>query len=409
MGCIMPNYNKTRIACYMGYVVQAIVNNLIPLLFIIFQDSYGITFEMLGRLILINFITQLVVDMLTVRYVDKIGHRRCVVLAHLFCFLGLLMLGILPAIMKNKYAGILASVVVYAVGGAIIEVLISPISDALPGDKKTASMSLLHSFYSWGQVGVILVTTLILAAIDYNHWYYIPAFWSIIPFYNMIRFMKVPLAPPIPVEEKTKVRELFSSKGFLVMLLVMTCGGASEMTMAQWASLFAEKGLGVNKAMGDILGPCLFGLLMGLGRTFYGVVGEKIKLKTALVCSGTLAMVCYLAVSLLHIPLISLLFCAICGFAVSIMWPGILSLSGKSFPKGGTTMFGILAVAGDLGCATGPWIVGIVSDLTVNKISLPSSFVFGVEGGLSFGLLVAAVFPLVITFGLGFSKKLAKK
>lgn len=405
----MFTYKDTRIACYIGYVVQAIVNNLIPIFFVIFHDDFGIPFEMLGRIILINFVTQLIVDVVIVKYAEKIGQRVCIVAACLFSFVGLLMLGILPTVMASKYTGILISVMVYAVGGGIIEVLISPIADALPGDKKTASMSLLHSFYSWGQVTVILTTTIVLSIIDYGRWHYIPIFWSLIPLFNMFLFTKVPLVPLAPAHEKTSVKKLFSSKIFIFMLIIMTCGGAAEMTMAQWSSLFAEKGLNVNKVVGDILGPCLFGVLMGVGRTIFGIFGEKINLRLALMFSAALSAVCYFAAAFIHIPILSLLFCAVSGFAVSIMWPGILSFSGKSFPRGGTAMFGMLAVAGDLGCAAGPWVAGLVSDITNNRINLSDSAMFGVDGGLSFGLLTAAIFPLVMLVGVSFLKEMKKQ
>lgn len=401
-------YKHTLHACYLGYITQAIINNLAPLLFIIFQNKFNFSFEMIGRLILINFCTQLIVDLIAVKYIDKIGYRASAIIAHIFSALGLISLGILPNIIPSPYIGLTISVIIYAVGGGLIEVLVSPIVESLPGDEKASAMSLLHSFYCWGQVSVVLITTITLKLIGYNRWPILPILWSIIPIYNLIQFIKVPLMPTVSEDQKTPLKELFTSKVFIITLLLMICAGASELAMSQWASLFAEKGLEVPKVIGDLLGPCLFGIFMGMGRTIYGIYGHKINLRKALLASSALCIICYATAALVTIPIIALLGCALCGLSVSLMWPGTFSLTSASYPKGGTTMFGILALMGDLGCSIGPWLAGFVSDFTqrsstilkisTNKGLSPEQF------GLKTGILVAIIFPLIMFIGISLLK-----
>lgn len=397
-------FKHTLHACYFGYITQAIVNNLAPLLFIVFQNQFNISFEMIGRLILINFGTQLIVDALSVKFVDKIGYRVSVILAHVFSAVGLIALGILPNITSSPYNGLIIAVVIYAVGGGLIEVLISPIVDSLPGDAKASAMSLLHSFYCWGQVGVVLISTILLKLMGNNTWYILPILWSLVPIYNLIKFIKVPLMPTVSEHEKMPVKKLLNSKLFLIALILMMGAGASEQAMSQWSSLFAEKGLQIPKLMGDLLGPCLFAVLMGIGRTIYGVWGHKIHLKKALVASSVLCITCYAVTVFVQIPIISLLSCALCGFSVSLMWPGVFSLTSERYPKGGTAMFAMLAIFGDLGCSFGPWLAGIVSDL----VQKSSKFIeFGMANGLhpeqlglKSGMLISSVFPVIMLIGL---------
>ncbi len=402
-------YKSTLHACYFGYITQAIINNLTPLLFIIFQNSFHISFEMLGRLILLNFGTQLVVDGLAVKYVDRIGYRKSIVMAHFFSAAGLIALGILPMLLPSPYIGLSIAVVIYAIGGGLIEVLVSPIVDSLPGEAKASAMSLLHSFYSWGQVGVVAITTILLSRIGHSVWYILPVVWSLIPIYNMYRFIKVPLVPGIPEHEKIPIKKLISSKVFLTAMLLMLCAGASELAMSQWSSLFAEKGLQVPKVVGDLLGPCLFGVLMGIGRTIYGIWGHKIPLAKALMGSAALCVVCYLVTVLVQIPVISLLSCALCGLAVSLMWPGVFSLTAERYPTGGTAMFGILAIFGDLGCSFGPWLTGLISDIAQKSAGLlqvaQNQGLQPEQMGLKAGLFAAAIFPLIMLVGLFLFRK----
>lgn len=379
-------YKHTLHACYLGYITQAIVVNLAPLLFVIFQDNFHISFEMLGRLILINFGTQIVVDLLTLKYVDRIGYRKATVMAHIFSALGLISLGILPQVMPSPYIGLMIAVVLYAIGGGIIEVLLSPIVEYLPGDEKASAMSLLHSFYCWGQVGVVLISTLLLKVVGGDLWFILPILWASIPLYNLTRFMKVPIIEPQEEMKTMSIKELLSTRGFVIALMLMLAAGASEITMSQWSSLFAEQGLQVSKVVGDLLGPCLFAVLMGIGRMVYGIWGHKINLNRVLLGSGILCILCYAVTIFATNPFISLLGCAVCGLSVSLMWPGTFSLTAARYPSGGTIMFGMLAVFGDIGAAVGPWVAGVVSDTT--------------QFGLKAGLFVAIIFPILLVVGI---------
>lgn len=402
-------YKDTLYACYLGYITQAIVNNLAPLFFIVFQNEFSISFEMIGRLILINFGTQIATDFLAVKFVDRIGYRRAAVLAHIFSAVGLIGLGVLPKIFPSPYSGLVLAVVIYAIGGGLIEVLISPIVESLPGEAKASAMSLLHSFYCWGQMGVVLITTVLMKVLGTGIWFVLPILWSLVPVYNLFRFMKVPLMPTVSEGEKTSVRQLFTSNVFIIALILMLCAGASELTMSQWSSLFAQKGLQVSKLVGDLLGPCLFAVLMGIGRTLYGVWGHKLHLKKALMASGVLCIACYAVTVFIQIPIISLLGCAVCGLSVSLMWPGTFSLTAESYPKGGTAMFGILAIFGDLGASIGPWLAGIVSDLAQKSSKLvafgESSGLNPEQLGLKSGLFTAMIFPLLLLGGITLLKK----
>lgn len=402
-------YRSTLYACYLGYVVQAIVNNIAPLLFIVFQQSFfqqslEISHEMLGRLILLNFGTQIAADVVSLRISDRVGYRRMAVAAHFFSALGLVLLGVLPQVMPDPYTALMIAVVVYAIGGGIIEVIISPIVESLPGDEKASAMSLLHSFYCWGQLGVVVVTTLLLSLIGWQAWWILPVLWALVPLYNLVRFLQVPLLPTVADEVRTPIRRLISNQVFLVALVLMVCAGASELTMSQWSSFFVERALEFPKVWGDLLGPSLFAVFMGIGRTLYGIYGNRIEIRRAMLWSGVLCVLCYgLTVFAPH-PALALAGLVLCGFSVSLMWPGTYSLSAARFPLGGVAMFGMLAVMGDVGAATGPWLAGFASDIAQASNGLTAwGAQFGLSAeqvGLRAGLLVAIVFPLAMVVGL---------
>lgn len=404
-------YKSTLHACYTGYFTQAIVNNLAPLFFVIFQNRYGLSFEEVGRLILINFVVQIAADIIALKFMDSFGYRKAAVLAHFLCALGLVLLAVLPNVFSTPYVGIMTAVVFYACGGGLLEVLVSPIVNALPGDRKDSAMSLLHSFYCWGQVSVVLVTTLLLGILGHDYWPLIPLMWALIPIYNLFRFLKVPLAPALPDDVRMPLRKLFQSKFFVIALLMMLCAGASELTMSQWSSLFAEKGLHLPKVLGDLLGPCLFAVFMGIGRTIYGFLGNKINLKKALFLSSALCVLCYLTTVFAPWPLLSLMGCAFCGLSVSLMWPGTFSLSAERFPGGGTAMFGMLAVSGDIGCSLGPWLTGFISDMAKqHKLPVLTQLIAAPgmnpdEIGLKTGLFTALLFPVVMTLAVVIFRK----
>ena len=398
------NYNHTRLAGYIGYITQAISINLAPLFFIIFQDRYEISYSRLGQLVLITFVIQLTVDFLSIRLLEKIGYRIAAVAAHVLAAVGLLLLGVLPPLFADPYLGILVAVFFYSMGGGMTEVVRRARVDAIPGDTKAASMSLLHSFYSWGQCLVVSVTTVLLRLIGGDHWGLLPCLWALIPLSDLVLFCFVPI-PPMVSEKKmgNRLSDLFRKSLFYLFIVLMICGGAAEMTMSQWASLFAEKALGVSKITGDILGPCFFGVLMGLGRVGYGLWGHKYRIAPALFGCSVLTLICYLLSVFGSLPVFSLIGCGFCGLGVSLMWPGVLSLSSGNYPRAGAPMFAVLALAGDLGCSLGPWLSGVVTDLA----KAPDAWrIAGIVGdseqiAMKHGMLIAAVFPLIMTAVLG--------
>ena len=394
------SYQHTVWACNFGFISQAVVNNLAPLLFVVFKEQFGLTDEQLGRLILMNFGTQIVADILATRYVDRIGQRICAVAAHLFCAGGLILMGVLPFALPNPYLGLCVAAVLYAMGGGIIEVMVSPIVEALPGEHKEKAMSMAHSFYCWGQAAVVLISTLLLWRFSQGMWRLLPIGWALIPLANSVAFARVPLMPATPESERTKIGTLLKSKAFFIAILMMVASGSAELSMSQWSSLFAEQALGVNKVLGDLLGPCAFALCMAFTRMMYGLHGEKVAVDRALVLSAALCIVCYLTAVLSTIPFLALIGCALCGVSVGLMWPGTVSATARRFPLGGTAMFGLLAISGDIGCSVGPWLTGVVSDAMQSSAwgaSLMAQLSLSAEQlGLKAGLLVAAVFPVLL-------------
>lgn len=389
------NYQKTMYACFVGYVVQAIINNFVPLLFLTFETAYNIPLSKITMLITINFGIQLLVDLLSAGFVDKIGYRASVMIAHIFAALGLAGLAILPEVMPDPYAGLLVSVAVYAVGGGLIEVLVSPIIESCPTDNKENAMSLLHSFYCWGHVGVVLLSTIFFRAFGIENWKILTCIWVIVPVVNTFVFAGAPIAPLNQDGEKgLSVRELCKSRTFWVLMLMMTCAGASEQAVSQWASTFAELGLGVSKTEGDLAGPMAFAVLMGSSRLFYGKFGAKIDLDKFMAGSGILCVLSYLCISLSPSPLLSLIGCAVCGLSVGIMWPGTFSKAAASIKNGGTAMFALLALGGDLGCSGGPTLVGYISGIASDDLKK--------------GILTAIIFPVFLIVGVAALKRPAK-
>lgn len=387
----MKNYQKTKIACYLGFVTQAIAANFAPLLFLKFNADYDIS---LGKIALIPtffFFTQLLVDLFCAKYVDKIGYRVSIVTSEVCSAVGLVGLAFLPELLPNPFVGIIISVVIYAIGSGLIEVLVSPIVEACPFDNKEATMSLLHSFYCWGSVGTILVSTVFFAIFGIDSYKILTVILALVPAINIFNFATCPIEHLVEDGKGLKPRELFKIPMFWIALVLMVCAGASELSMSQWASAYAESALGLTKTIGDLLGPCLFAVSMGICRTIYGKIGEKIDLKKFMVGSGLLCVVCYILASISSNPVIGLIGCIVCGFSVGIMWPGTISISSKAFPTGGTAMFALLAMAGDLGGSIGPAIVGRVAEYANGSI----------RAGMSLGL----IFPVVLVISLFLFKR----
>ena len=385
-------YNRTITACFVGYIVQAIVNNFVPLLFLTFQRTYEIPLSQITLLVTFNFGVQLLVDLLSVYFVDRIGYRASMVLAHLLAAAGLILLTFLPELLPSPFAGILIAVMVYAIGGGILEVLVSPVVEACPSDNKEKAMSMLHSFYCWGHVGVVLISTLFFYVFGIENWKILAAAWAVIPICDAFVFTRVPIAKLIEEGESgLRLRELFGIKIFWILLIMMVCAGASEQAVSQWASTFAEKGLGISKTAGDLAGPMAFAILMGASRAFYGKYGDRIHLDRFMIYSCCLCIASYLGISLSPNPLLSLFACAICGLSVGIMWPGTFSKASAALPRGGTAMFAFLALGGDLGCSGGPTLVGMVSS--------------SLGDNLKMGVLAGVIFPVLLLTGIVLCRK----
>ncbi len=381
-----PNYKKTLVACYLGFVTQAITANFVPLLFLTFKSTYGITLPQIAMIPLVFYLTQLLVDLATTKFADKIGYRICVVFSQILSAVGLVIMTILPEVLPSAFAGILISVVLYAIGSGLVEVLVSPIVEACPFENKEGTMSLLHSFYCWGAMGVIIGSTLFFSLFGIESWKILAFVWALVPIYNTFNFISCPIERLLKDGEGMYIKNLLRTPIFWLMIVLMVCSGASEASMAQWASAFTESAIGVSKAVGDLAGPCAFAMFMGISRMLYGRFSDKLDLTKVMLGCGILCVCCYLLASLSTLPILGLAGCALCGLAVGIMWPGSISLSSKECPKGGTAMFAFLALAGDLGAMVSPSMVGTLSEMS--------------GGDLKAGLLAATVFPFVLVFVL---------
>ena len=383
---VQKNYKKTLIACYLGFITQAIATNFAPLLFLTFKGSYGISLRKIAMIPVIFFLTQLLVDLAATKFADKIGYRTCVLASQFFSAAGLVIMAFLPDLLPVPFAGIMISVVLYAIGSGLTEVLLSPIVEACPFENKEGVMSLLHSFYCWGSMGVILGSTLFFTAFGIEHWRILAIIWALVPMCNTFNFINCPIERLVEDGQSMEISKLFKTPVFWLMMLLMVCSGASELTMSQWASAFTESAIGVSKTIGDLAGPCLFAMFMGISRVIYGKFGEKVDLVKVMLICGIMCVGCYLLASLSASPVLGLMGCSLCGLSVSLMWPGTISISSQNCPKGGTAMFAFLALAGDFGAMAGPAVVGNISEL--------------INGNLKTGLLVATVFPVILVAGL---------
>ena len=376
------NYKKTLRACYLCFVTQAISANFAPLLFLTFKDTYGMTLNKLAMIPMVFFFTQLLVDLAATKYADKIGYRRCIVAAQVLSALGLILMAILPDVLSDAFVGVMISVVLYAVGSGLIEVLASPIVEACPFENKEGTMSMLHSFYCWGAMGVILGSTFFFVIFGVENWRILTFIWALVPLYNTFNFINCPIEPLVEDGNSMGISKLLKTPIFWLMIILMVCAGASETSMFQWASAFAESAIGVSKTVGDLAGPCAFAMFMGIARMLYGKFSEKLDLTKAMLVCGVLCVVCYLLASLSALPILGLVGCALCGLAVGIMWPGTISISSKHCSRGGTAMFAFLALAGDLGATVSPTMVGSLAEIA--------------GGNLKTGLLFATFFPAVL-------------
>ena len=381
-----PDYKKTLTACYLGFITQAIAANFAPLLFLTFHKSYSVPLGKIALIPAVFFMTQLIVDIICAQVVDKIGYRKCVVFSEITSAAGLVLLAFLPDLFSDPFTGIVVSVVVYAIGSGLIEVLVSPIVEACPFEHKEATMSLLHSFYCWGSVGVIVISTLFFKFFGIHNWKLLACLWALLPLYNIFNFATCPIEHPTGGEKGMGIAALFRLPLFYLAVILMICAGASELSMAQWASAFAESALGLSKTAGDLAGPCLFAVTMGSCRAIFGKFGDRLNLKNFMIGSGLLCIVSYLLASLSPLPILGLSGCIICGFSVGIMWPGTISICSPKIPRGGTAFFAMLAMAGDLGGSAGPAIVGNISQIAGDNLQR--------------GLLAGGIFPVIMIAAL---------
>lgn len=383
-------YKHTMYACFIGYIVQSIACNFAPLLFVGWNNEFSISMGKITTIVTLTFFVQIIVDIVSAKYVDKIGYKASLMLAHIFSAVGFVCLGTLPYVIKNAFVGIVISVILYSIGSGLLEVLVSPVVDYCPSENKSGAMSLLHSFYCWGTVGVIAVSTLYFTVFGRENWRYLAFFWALFALCNAVFFSQVPIVQPPKEKKDGKIGSLFKSKSFLISILLMICAGAGELAMSQWVSTFAERGLNVSKSVGDLAGPMAFAVLMGTGRVVFSKVSNKVSTKSYLIFSSILCIFSYIIASLSSNSVISLIGCALCGFAVSAMWPATISLTSKQNPNGGTALFAILAVAGDIGCTAGPTVIGTITDT--------------MDGDIKKGLIFGAIFPALIIFGLLFQR-----
>lgn len=379
-------YRRTVVASYLGYGTQAIVNNFAPLLFVIFQKEFQISVSQIGFLVTFNFLIQILTDYVSAKFVDRVGYKICIIAAHIFSAAGLVGLGILPDLFSNPYTGLLTAIAIYAVGGGLIEVLVTPIVEAVPANVGGSSIPLLHASYPWTHAILVVATTLFLRFFGSQNWRMLTFIWALVPAFNIFLYAISPIHMLNEKTESIPVRKLFSMKLFWLLVVLMICSGASEQAMVQWASYFAEKGLNVEKSVGDLIGPCMFAILMGIVRVVYGIKGEKIPMQKTLTVCGILCIISYLTAVFAPHPIISLIGCGVCGISVALMWPGVFTLAARTCPEGGTAMFAYLALAGDVGCSAGPSVVGLVSEAC--------------SGMLKMGILAAIIFPLGLIIGI---------
>lgn len=382
----IKNYKKTLITCYIGFITQAIVANFAPLLFLRFHAEFDIPIAKIALISTVFYIVQILVDVFCAKFVDRIGYRKCVVASQITSAAGLILLAFLPSLLPSRLLGILISVVIYAVGSGLIEVLVSPIVEACPFENKDSVMSLLHSFYCWGVVGVILVSTLFFALFGIENWRIMTCLWAIVPLINAYNFSICPIERLAEEGKGMTLKELLRKPAFWVFILLMVGAGASEASMAQWASAFVESALGFSKSIGDLIGPCMFAATMGFSRLLYGKFGHKINLPNFMLGSGILCLICYLLTALSSQPIFGLLGCVLCGFSVGIMWPGSISISSARIPLGGTALFALLAMGGDMGASIGPSVIGI--------------FTQNANDNMKAGMLAGIVFPILLIIAI---------
>ena len=375
------NYKITKYTCYLFYVLQGTLLNLTPLLFVPLMEQYGLSYMKLGALASVNFATQLIVDIVLSKLTDKHRYRISLRLSASAAFIGYMIFAWAPGRLGDPYTWLLIGTVVYSIGAGLMEITISPLIHALPDKAKGKSMAILHSFYAWGVVLTVIVSTSVLAIIGRDKWNFIVTGWLIVPVIGFILSCIMPVPKPESGENERTAGSfrILIKPAFILFLAMIFFGSCAEAVMTQWSSAFLERAVGLDKLIGDIAGMSMFALMLGLCRMASAALDKKISLSTYMMLGTIGAVICYIIVSVSNVAAVSLIFCALTGFMVGMLWPGTLVLAADAFPKAGAWLFAYLAVAGDLGGVFGPWITGAIAD----------------RSGLNAGLGAAAIFPVI--------------
>ena len=370
----------TKIACYIGIMVQAVTINFVPMLFVAFMGEFGLGVGQISALVALTFIVQFTVDFLCVFIVGRVSYRALSCTAHILAAAGLALMPLLPYV-TDPFLGLCIAVLVYSTGSGLIEVIVSPIVESCPSSNKTAEMSLLHSFYCWGQTATVILSTVFFCFAGIDSWRVLSLVWAAVPLVNFFLFLSCPMNTSEQSEKSMRMKTLISNCDFLLLLVIIMCAGAAELAVAQWASAYCETALGVDKTVGDLAGPMAFAVCMGIARVGYGILGNRVRLERYMLASGILCVAGYLVIAFAPYAWLGLAGFGICGLAVGVLWPGTLSLAARHVDGGGT-MFAMLSFAGDAGCTLGPFIAGMLAE--------------SAGGDIGYGISAAAVFPLVL-------------
>ncbi|MCI8600772.1 MAG: MFS transporter [Oscillospiraceae bacterium] len=398
-----PNYRATVRACYLGNLLQS-CGAIFAILFVPLRTLYGLTYTQYGLLVSVNFIVQVCSDILFSKPVERLGFRPFAVLSPILTSTGLVLFALAPVLFPgNVFFGFCVGMFVFAAAAGLQELLLSPILDGvpMPEEKKKKAMSLLHSFFAWGQIGAVLITTLLVWVLKAEQWQLITVLWALPPLVNVFLFAKAPLDAKVSAGNAMSLKQLFTSKIFLVVLLAIIFGGAAEVTMSQWASAFIEKGLNLPKLLGDMLGVCGFSLMLGLGRTLYGLKGDSISIHKVMIFGSLGAFCLYLLAALSGSPFVGMAACGLTGFCVSMLWPGSIVVASRELPLAGASMFALMSAGGDLGSSAASFLTGQVADRVeaMGLTSFMGSAVTPEQAALRAGLFFAALFP-ICCFGI---------
>ncbi len=405
------NYLRLKLACYTTSLSMSVVGNLSPVLFLTFHALYGISYSLLGLLVLINFVTQLGIDLLFSFFSHKFHIPSVLRVMPCLTVIGLLIYALSPVIFQGQvYVGLVTGTVIFSMASGLGEVLISPVIACIPAKDPEREMSKLHSVYAWGVVGVIIVSTLFLFLVGAASWQILAGFFAVLPLTSALLFFGAEIPVPPSPARSSGALGLLKNRGVWFFVVAIFLGGAAECTMAQWCSGYLEGALGFDKIWGDLFGVAVFSAMLGLGRTLYARFGRNIE--RVIFFSFLGATICYFVAATVSLPVIGLIACALTGFCTAILWPGNLAVAAEHFPAGGVIIYALMAAGGDLGASVGPWLIGVVTDVTSDSAwgqELATALVLSPEQlGMKLGMLLGMLFPLVgsvLAFRLWRNKK----